>query len=371
MLNIITFDGTNLDEAIEYWSGHYIDLVNAQSIENRFLNLFNTMLWKEDEGLYDGERPTFDTDFDITIMKEIDGAERLDLQIVKTHIGTAPLTCLCTGTKFGILVNYYTKKGCKIVAGWGSAGENVFELIGRELDVTIYMDKRHMIDYSISNELENIIIDGITISEFDDRVLEDALCVVTHEKLKRAQLRLEQNFNRYHARIPWCAPCDYKGLNELLHTVYEDTVLEYAEDNPFLKELTYNIRATEIIVDTQDKYPTLWIFRKCGGTYKVTLGTICKWPTFMHMICEMEDIYQADTSMNEVFLVVFNTQGNVYVDYNYPKYVAYSLVYEPIRKSIDILGINETLEKIDEIIAGPEIITTEECPRKSEERWNI
>ena len=124
-------------------------------------------------------------------------------------------------------------------------------------------------------------------------------------------------------------------------------------------------------MDTQDKYPTLWIFRKCGGTYKVTLGTICKWPTFMHMICEMEDIYQADTSMNEVFLVVFNTQGNVYVDYNYPKYVVYSLLYKPVQKSIDILGVNETIEKIDEIIAGPEIITTEECPRKSEERWNI
>ena len=86
------------------------------------------MLWKEDEG-WGINTVKFDSPFDLSIMKEIDHAERIDTIVVKTHIGTAPLTCLSTGCKFGLLVNYYNQLGRNIIANWGSAGGNVFEFL--------------------------------------------------------------------------------------------------------------------------------------------------------------------------------------------------------------------------------------------------
>lgn len=116
------------------------------------------MLWKEDEGYLDGPHYQFDTPIDLCIMKEIDHAVREDLLVVKTDIGTAPLTCLSTGCKFGLLVNYYlSQTNIKILASWGSAGKNVFELLGRELNATIYMQKEDIIEYIIPRDLENIL----------------------------------------------------------------------------------------------------------------------------------------------------------------------------------------------------------------------
>ena len=168
MLNIITYDGTNPKEFMKYRERGYIDLTDTRTIEDGFNSLFNKMLWKEDEGWWDGPGPRLHDPFDIAIMKEIDCAERCDLLVVKTHIGTAPLTCLSTGCKFGLLVNYWTKEGCKIVASWDSAGENVFEFLGRELDITIYMDKKSLVQYFVSRDLKNVLIDGKEIAEFDE-----------------------------------------------------------------------------------------------------------------------------------------------------------------------------------------------------------
>lgn len=367
MLNIITFDGSNLEEYRKYSTRGFIRLECTEEIEKRFLGLFNEMLWKEDEGLWDRPRPRFDTDFDINIMKEIDRAHRCDLQVVKTNIGTAPLTCLSTGCKFGLLVNYYSQIGCKIVANWGSAGENVFELIGREMDIVIYMDKRKMMDYCISWDLKNVLIDGNDISEFDDHEMERNLCTVTSAKLKDAHEVMDRGRRKYIVDIPLYLQCDYLKLHKIFGNVCRKTVLDYVEDYTFLKELRYNIRTIEINVDTQHKYPTLWIFRKRGITYKFTLDTIYKYPNFWDMICEVEDIYQSDTLLDEIFMVVFDTQGYVLVDYNYPKHIAYSLVYNPHDKELNVIGVRETIEKLKNMAVQTEIEVTEKCPRKSSE----
>ena len=84
MLNIITFDGNDWEEYRKYLGNGFVNLEHTETIEKEFFNLFNQMLWKEDEGLWEGDRPRFDSDFDITIMKEIDHAQRCDMLVVKT-----------------------------------------------------------------------------------------------------------------------------------------------------------------------------------------------------------------------------------------------------------------------------------------------
>ena len=84
----------------------------------------------------------------------------------------------------------------------------------------------------------------------------------------------------------------------------------------------------------------------------------------MDMICEMEDIYQADMLLDEIFMVVFDTQGDVQVNYNYPSYIAYSLVYIPHDRVLNVIGVRETIDKLNDIVIQTEIEVTERCPRK-------
>ena len=364
MLNIITYDGTNPKEFMKYRERGYIDLASTQTIEDRFNSLFNKMLWKEDEGWWDGPGPRFDDPFDIAIMKEIDCAERCDLLVVKTHIGTAPLTCLSTGCKFGLLVNYWTKEGCKIVASWDSAGKNVFEFLGRELDITLYMDKRSFGQYFVSTNLKNVLIDGKEISEVDEDDIKEELCIVTPEKLKIAH-RME-HYDKYEVKIPLSMKYDYLGMHELLGESCTSTFLDYVEDEPFLKEYHYIFKTTEINVDLQIKYPVLWIFRKENDSYKFTLDTLYKYPNFIDMLCEIEYIYRADTNLEEIFMVVFDAQCAVFVDHNYPKYIAYGLVCTPEKKEMSVIGVRETVEKLADMAEHSIIDTERECPRKQD-----
>jgi len=367
MLEIITFNGDEHEDYVKYTGAGYIHLKDTNAIETEFVKLFNQMLWEEDEGFGKGPRPRFDSPVDLMLMKEIDHADRRDLLVVKTDIGTAPLTCLSTGCKFGLLVNYWTQKGRKIVASWGSAGENVFELLGRELDITIYMDKRDLLYYYISWDLKNIVIDGEDISEFEGSAIMNELGTVTTEKLKKAHRRMSYE-RSYIVRFPLSMQCDYQELNSYIGLLCSNmrTLEDYIEDFPFLQELHYNIRTTEINVDTGDKYPTIWTFRKINNSYKFTLDTIYKYPNFIDILCEAEDIYQADTEMEEVFMVVFDTSGMVLINREYPEYMAYSLVYKPQNKEMNVIGVSETIEKLEEIAENYVIEVEEECPRKSD-----
>lgn len=348
---------TNMEEYGKYLGVEYVHLNSTQEIERRFYSLFNQMLWKKCERAWKGSEPGFDTDFDYIIMREVDHAHRCDLQVVKTDIGTAPLTCLSTGCKFGILVNYYTQRGFRIVASWGSAGENVFELIGREMDITIYMDRRTLIDYDIPYDLKNIKIDGSDMDSFvsESDKLVRSVCTVTSERLKNAQKRMISFNDKYIVKIPLSMECDYQGLHKLLGNICINTVLDYVEDYPFLKEIKYYIRTMEIKVDTQDKYPTLWVFKKYGATWKFLLHTIYKFPRFMRMICEMEELYQEDIEAEEIFMVVFDTQGYVIVDGNYPDYMAYGLIYTPQEKKLEVIGVRETVDRLNAIAENTEI----------------
>ena len=353
MLNIITFGRYAIEDFSQYWR-EYVWLTDTESIEKEFFRLFNRMLWKEDEGYLYGPHPKFDTAIDLCIMKEIDHAVREDLLVVKTDIGTAPLTCLSTGCKFGLLVNYYlSQTNKKILASWGSAGENVFELLGRELNATIYMQKEDIIEYIIPYEAENILIDGKELEDYDEYEVEQDLGTVTSEKLKNAHRKMWKN--KYTFDIPLSKTYDYWELHKFFEDSGWENTYDYSREDSFLKECRFEIRTTEINVDTQDKYPVIWDFRRKGDSYKFKLNTIYKYPNFWRIVCRLDEIYQEDSSLDEIFYVVFDTQGNVIVDREYPKWVAYSLVYSPKDKNITVMGVRETVKRLDDIAGKTEI----------------
>lgn len=60
----------------------YIWLEYVECIEREFLELFNKMLWEEDENW---KAPKFDSQIDLSLMKEIDNAERCSLLVVKSE----------------------------------------------------------------------------------------------------------------------------------------------------------------------------------------------------------------------------------------------------------------------------------------------
>lgn len=355
MLNIVTFDGTNPEDIVEYYAGRYIKFLDTRDVEEEFLFLYNQMLLGEDEGLWDGDRPSFDTPFDITIMKEIDGAERLELQVVRTEIGMAPLTCLSTGCKFGLLVNYYSSLECKIVAEWGVADEKVFELIGRELNMTIYMDRSKMIDYLVPiycRKPGNILIDG----ERHFRVFElkKDICTVTSQKLKIANKSILGRMDEM-LHIPLCMSCGCKGMDKIIGEVGYRTLSEEAEEKDFIKELTFNIRTNEIIKKSIFKYPILWVFKKKGEKYEFNLGTGYKYPDIIDSILEVDSYYRKDMLADEVFMVVFEMADHILINFEYSKDIAYSIVYNPKERVMDFLGTYDTVVKLDAIASEGEI----------------
>lgn len=367
MLNIITFDGNNSEERYKYLKQDFVHLEYKDRIEKDFMYYVNRMLCKENEDMWEEDNPRFDSEFDNNIMKEIDGASRCDLLVVKKDIGTVPITCLSKECKFGMLTNYYFQRGYKIVASWGSGGGEVFEFIGKALDIEIYMDKKDLIYCNIPWDLKNVMLDGNNISQDDDYRLRKILGTVTSAKLRQiCGAKLEPRSSGI-INVPLHLQCDYMEMNELIGSVEKSTLSDYASKWTVLKELRYDIRIMEINASIGDEHPVVWIFRKNGTNYKFTLDSIWRFPNFMDMLCEMEDIYQADKLLDEIFMVVFDTQEHVSVDYDFSQAIECSLVYIPHDKVMNIIGVEETIKKLNDIAMQTEIEVTEECPRKSNE----
>ena len=368
MLNIITYDVTNADEYMEIMRPGCVILGGKQEIEERFQWLFNEMLWEEDEGLWDGERPSFDSPVDLALMKEIDHADRVSLLVVKTEIGTAPLTCLCTGGKFGLLVNYYTKRGSKIIAHFGVAGDNVWDFIGREMDATIYMDRRSLMNYSIPYQADtkNILIDGMELREYVlDRHAEDALCTVTSSRLKTVNEHYLNRNEKDFLHIPLCKTMEFKEIYKQIRgeeyefvecPCWDDEELEREiERYDFFREMVFNIRTMEIRRKTMFKYPAIWVLRKIGDAYDWAAQSIYKYPDFIECVEEVVSIYKEDTQAEEIFMVVFDNTGDLVADRGYMKEIDYGLVYNPKENVMDVINVWETLKKLDAIADSTEI----------------
>ena len=356
MLKIITYDG---DESLEKSVGnHYVLLNSTAEIESRFLFVSNYMIADKDEAIFDVYQ--FDTPMDELIMEEIDHAKRMDTMVVRTPYGTAPLTCLSTGCKFALLVNYYSTKGIKIIARMGSAGGNVFKLMAEKMDVTLYMERYHIVRSYLPDECwDTIIVDDLTLSDFIDKSseLEKIHLKVTYEKLKEIHTNYE--IKRVLepgeiTRVPLSLECDLEGLHKLIGDSCRCPVIEYPEEyelkHDFWKKPKFCIKTREIHATCDENCPMVWIIKKSGDFYHLNESNLYDYPDFMNAVRELLDVYESDPSVEEIFMMVFHEIYEQSPKKYYPKALRYGFVYTPKSQTIEVIDAADAVKKMDDII---------------------
>lgn len=117
-----------------------------------------------------------------------------------------------------------------------------------------------IIEYIIPRDSENILIDGKKLEDYDEYEVEQDLGTVTSEKLKNAHRKMWKN--KYTFDIPLSKTYDYWELHKFLEDSGWENTYDYSGEAPFLRECRFEIRTTEINVDTRDKYPVMWDFRR-------------------------------------------------------------------------------------------------------------
>ena len=165
-------------------------------------------------------------------------------------------------------------------------------------------------------------------------------------------------------QVPFQVTYDCVELGELIGDKCDYQISEYTQDSSSFRGLKIKICTQEIPIREEWKYHGIWIFKKHGNTYTFSKSVACKYPNFYDMISEVLSVYQADKEAEEIFLVVFWEEGKIAVDENYCKEMRYSLLYEPKEHCVKVIGVWDSVMKLDKMAEENEIVYLKECPRE-------
>ena len=327
---------------------------NAEFIRKFDRRLFlNSKEAVEDEfrKIVEWHSTAFKDEMSIKMMKEIDNAVRVGAYGVRTPIGKSCITCLSSGCKLGLLLWYYKDIDIPILTNLSRAGNNVWQFIAENFDVSFYTvagDFHRLCDMSV-----DITVDGVlyTKENFFDLVKlewekEDESYRVTKEK----ELDAYNHFLQGNSMI-------YRSLKE------EMTLKEFISsiDPKFDRdEYDFNYKVVNycsVIHNsfTYRKHP-IWFVGVKDSKYEFFIDLSVKYLSFLELFVDDiiygydwedgEQVYLSQ-SYDKYFALVINDEERCIIR-EYPSNALFGVLVNAKSKTVELYDSRQAVHKFHE-----------------------
>lgn len=270
MISITTLENTT--EFYRKFSSRHLILTNKDSVEDEFKRIVE---WHSN---------AFKDEVSVKMMQEIDNAVRVGAYGVKTHIGKSCITCLSSGCKLGLLLNYYKNEDIPILTSLSRAGDNVWQFIEENFDVSFYttdFDFYRLCDFNV-----DITIDGVLYKKEEKNfsALFDLYLSKEDEPYKITKERELEAYNSFASHQEDIIKRDLKeeiSLKDFVLSIKPDYDLE-------MYDLDYKlINYCSLLPDdfTYRKHP-IWFVGRKGSEYQFFTDLTVKYPDFFEFFIE-------------------------------------------------------------------------------------
>lgn len=357
MINIISIDENQRSEMVN----HEIFLDCSEAIERTFYRIVE---WEEE---------AFRDELSLKLMRAIDGAERTGEYGVVTPIGKSCITCLSTGGKLGLILLHYLGTDVKIITDFSRAGDNVWEFLSMNTEITFYMVKQALPYWPWEAENLELTVDGRRYTK-DSHMAAMSLMGEWYDELREMTKEKENAaYESYMERSFWTEKI-YRGLKEEMAFSEFIEAVDSRFFSPYEKEeedyaLVCEYRVMNYLAYLPEdlfyrKLP-LYCIGNIGENREFTKSLTCKNPTFLEAL--VYDIFFGELWLEGATRVRFQSRYDEYfvlvVSCNescdiseYPKLAAFGVVVNKKDKTVVICdgrqGVEEFHRRYQNVFTG-------------------
>lgn len=264
MINIITLE--NDMEFYRKFSTNRLILASKDNVEDTFKRIVE---WHSN---------AFKDEMSLKIMQEIDNAVRVGAYGVKTPIGKSCITCLSSGCKLGLLLNYYKNEDIPIFTSLSRAGDNVWQFIAENFDISFYTTDYDF--YRLCDSNIDITIDGVLYKKEEKNfsALFDLYLSKEDEPYKMTKERELEAYNSFASRQKDIIKRDLKEELSL-----KDFVLSFEPDYDFeTYDLDYKLinHCALLPIDFTFRKHPIWFVSRKDSKYEFFTNITVKYPDF-------------------------------------------------------------------------------------------
>ena len=339
MINIITVESNaEFIKKFDKW----IFLNSKEAVEDEFRKIVE---WHS---------TAFKDEMSIKMMKEIDNAVRVGAYGVRTPIGKSCITCLSSGCKLGLLLWYYKDIDIPILTNLSRAGNNVWQFIAENFDVSFYTEEYDF--YRLCDFNIDITIDGVLYKKEEKNfsALFDLYLRKEDEPYKITKERELDAYNRFSSGIQHDM---YRDLKE------EMTLKEFISsiDPKFDRdEYDFDYRVVNycsVIPNsfTYRKHP-IWFVGVKDSKYEFFIDLSVKYPSFLELFVDDiiygydwedgEQVYLSQ-SYDKYFALVINDEERCIIR-EYPSNALFGVLVNAKSKTVELYDSRQAVHKFHE-----------------------
>lgn len=308
-----------------------VELLYDYSVES----LFRLILERHEDAFKD--------DMSFKIMKDIDNAVRYGEYGIETPNGRSCITCLSTGCKFALILWDYSYNNIEvpIITDLWRCGENVWEFISHNFDISFYMykDSVSAVDTQVLDASFNIHVDGAILSGDDKKTLLKVFLDIENEKYritKQNESEAYDNFISENDRLLYRCLSEEISMKDYLQSVNGN-----CDKYGSYKVINY---ISEIPGTFSRRRLPIWIIADNMFNMNVSV----KYPTFEELI--VWDILDAAErkKTDTYFALVMDAEERSIIK-EYPKNTVFGVLVELGKKQMTVYNKDMAVRKFHEL----------------------